>query len=299
MIPTSSVSVTHATQRGPITVTNSTSYTWSVYAKAGEYNWLGLNAYTGLTYRTSWFNLSTGVIGTEASGNSSTITNVGNGWYRLTVTRTTADTTAYLIILVANADNAPSFAGNGYSGIYIWGAQLEAGGFATSYIPTTTATVTRNTDNTIITGINFTSWFNYNSGTFYAEATSAGGTGPRVIGTDSDGGILSLGYGIGGVTSNHFISGEINLDKNGNKSNTSFNIKSACSYDRTGTSITREGLAPATSVNNGITETKISYISLGRQGNGGSVLNGSIKKIAYYPVRLSDSELRKITAMRI
>jgi hypothetical protein len=51
------------------------------------------------------------------------------------------------------------FSGNALSGIYIWGAQLEAGAFATSYIPTTTTALTRNADVATITGTNFSDWW--------------------------------------------------------------------------------------------------------------------------------------------
>jgi hypothetical protein len=53
--------------------------------------------------------------------------------------------------------------------VYAWGAQQEAGAFATSYIPTTSATVTRNFDNLSITSTNFASWFNQTTGTFAVQ----------------------------------------------------------------------------------------------------------------------------------
>ena len=110
--------------------------TWSICAKAGERNWFVINAYYGGDYKT-YFDLTNGVVGTSASGNTSTITKLANGWYRCTVTRTSVTPhTIYNGYGVAEADNDDSFFGNGTSGVYIWGAQLEQGSYATSYIPT-------------------------------------------------------------------------------------------------------------------------------------------------------------------
>ena len=54
--------------------------------------------------------------------------------------------------------------------IFPWGAQLEAGaGPPTSYIPTTTAAVTRNADVPTITGTAFSGWYNQTEGTLFAE----------------------------------------------------------------------------------------------------------------------------------
>ncbi len=54
--------------------------------------------------------------------------------------------------------------------LYAWGAQMEAGAFPTSFIPTGGADVTRSADNVGINGSNLTSWFNSSEGTFFAEA---------------------------------------------------------------------------------------------------------------------------------
>jgi hypothetical protein len=55
------------------------------------------------------------------------------------------------------------------SDVFLWGAQLEAGGFATSYIPTTTGSVVRSADVCSITGANFTSFYNQSEGTLFAD----------------------------------------------------------------------------------------------------------------------------------
>lgn len=126
------------------TVTSGAVYTASVYAKAAERNWIWMQPANG--NNKTWFNLSTGVVGTNGAGNTATITSAGNGWYRCTVSCAAATTTGYVDVGVSNADNTITYTGVAGNGVYVWGAQFEAGSFATSYIPTAAATVTRNAD---------------------------------------------------------------------------------------------------------------------------------------------------------
>ena len=163
------------------------NYTMSVFAKAAERNILTLMpATTGGGDAPVYFNLSNGTISTSlGSANSASIQSYPNGWYRCSVTDGTGGF-GYPFIGVAAVSGTESYAGNGTSGIYIWGAQLEAGVFSTSYIPTTTATVTRAADIASITGSNFASWYNNNEGTLFQNCISrtpaGGGTGGVGIG---------------------------------------------------------------------------------------------------------------------
>ena len=137
--------------------------TMSIFAKAGEWGWIllsPLGAGTGC-----WFNLSNGTVGTQVSGYVGSITPFGNGWYRCSVSFTGAGTSTTARIIPTNADNTLTN-GNGTSGIFIWGAQLEAGAFATSYIPTTTASVIRSADVCSITGSDFSGFYNQPEGTW-------------------------------------------------------------------------------------------------------------------------------------
>jgi hypothetical protein len=137
------------------TVLASSAYTLSFYAKAGEYTFLAINhGHTLVADFHTFFNLSSGTIGTSAAGNSPTIQAAGNGWYRCSVTRTTgvSQTSLSSRALACQSDNVVAFTGDTSSGIFIWGAQLEAGAFPTSYIPTTTTALTRPVDSAVIDG---------------------------------------------------------------------------------------------------------------------------------------------------
>ena len=91
-----------------------------------------------------------------------------NGWFKVSVTATANARGVY----VNRADGtSPN------QGIYIWGAQLEAGSFPTSYIPTTGATVTRSADVASMTGANFSSWYNQGEGSFVLSENNSFGAG--------------------------------------------------------------------------------------------------------------------------
>jgi hypothetical protein len=97
----------------------------------------------------TFFNLATGVKGTSiGSPTSYNIVALPNGWYRVDMTITTGAVYCDFYISPRPADGNPGpITGDGVSpAFYTWGAMLEAGAAASSYIPTTTATVTRAVD---------------------------------------------------------------------------------------------------------------------------------------------------------
>lgn len=97
--------------------------TASVYLKAGERNWINLNLGTG---QSAYFNLANGTVGTIAGTLLGTsITSVGNGWWRCSITAATAASTGRLSVYIATGNGTASYTGDGTSGIYIWGAQLS------------------------------------------------------------------------------------------------------------------------------------------------------------------------------
>jgi len=134
--------VTYATQTG-------TSSTFSFFAKAAERSWVAVLSNNG---NMSYFNIGNGTLGTIAATSTATITNYGNGWYRCTLFNSHGTFGAN--IYLATNNNVSSYAGDGTSGAFIWGAQLEASAtYATSYIPTLGSSVTRLADAASKTGI--------------------------------------------------------------------------------------------------------------------------------------------------
>ena len=300
-----STNATHATYTANFSASASTSYTASVYAKAQGLNFLCMrfdDQSTNLV--SSCFNLSTGTISTAAAGLgtftnlSSAITSVGNGWYRCSITATTASTTNILrvVLFVNNVTsdyNGAAYAGNGYSGIYMWGTQLEALSFPTSYIPTTTAAVTRVADSVSMTGTNFSSWYNPNQGTLYSEVILGSSVADKYIAQISDN-TTSNRILLAGTTNPYeaiVINNSIVVALNASGNFYSGTYKVSCFYAVNNFGIASGGSIPTTSLSGNL--PSVNRIDIG--GFYGTYLNGRIKKIAYYPEALSSTNLQALT----
>ena len=131
----SATAATHSAGQN-LTVPTATTYTGSVYVKAGEYNFAALLLLT--TFAAAQFiicDLTLGtIITTSGSPLATSITAVGNGWYRISITQiTNAAGTANIQVRPSNSGTTTFFTGDGTSGIYAWGAQLEVSATATAY----------------------------------------------------------------------------------------------------------------------------------------------------------------------
>lgn len=137
-----------------VTNTSGQLYTVTFFVKASERNWI-LIYVGGGPGQGRFFNVANGTIGDVLANtpNASSIEDYGNGWYRCSITYTATDSSSEIYLSTAISNGVSDYTGDGTSGVYIWGAQSEAGSYATSYIPTTSASVTRNADVISKTGI--------------------------------------------------------------------------------------------------------------------------------------------------
>ena len=150
--------------------TTSVNYTASIFVKKDEikYAYLRVND-SGGTYISGTFDLQDGIVTQEENGDLS-IENFGNGWYRIIGTAiSNANGLSYLELRTSKTPIYSNYIGNGSDGLYIWGAQLEQGSYATSYIPTSGANATRNAETASKSGLS--SYINSSEGVLYFEGS--------------------------------------------------------------------------------------------------------------------------------
>jgi hypothetical protein len=163
-----------------ISFTSGTVYTASAFFKQGVGN---AGRYIQIAWPATRFAANTFAnfdleLGTVALVTGSTVTadieNYGNGWYRCRCTNTCISTgtgangISIALIETSGATRLPTFTGTTTDVLYGWGAQTETGSIATSYIPTTTGSVTRNADVISVSGA-VSGSIGQTQGTIYAE----------------------------------------------------------------------------------------------------------------------------------
>jgi hypothetical protein len=243
--------------------------------------------------------LSTFAVAVNGGANfvSSSVQAINNGWYKISVTGLSVGTTASVArIQVTDASNLNPYSGTG-EGFAVWGRQLEAGAFPTSYIPTTTTALTRAADVATMTGANFSNWYNQTEGTLFAAAS--------VFNTTSNRGVFSASDGTANNELFHYVTGSAsNLVTTGGvfQANSfllsvilgGVTFKDAFSYKVNDIQAAINGLLASADTSAIIPVA--TQLRLGARGEGSFPLNGHISRISYYPRRLTNSELQALTA---
>ena len=288
-----------------LSVNNNSPYNISIFVKAGEYSKIGIReARNNGSYCT--YNLSTGSLIEESGTNGlSKIESFLNGWYKITLPYTTLSLSQSLPQIFALNDNYVSgnpnnysYTGDGASGIYIWGGQLEQGSYATSYIPTQGAISTRLAD--IATNSGNASLINSEEGVLYAEISAFANDGTNRAISISDGSTANVVRFYYSTTDNRIV-GNI---KSGGSTVFTYNnvltdatdfIKIALSYKANNFKMYVNGLEVSidTIGNEPTSLTELSFDN----GAGNDNFYGKTKAIAVYKTALTDEQLTALTTI--
>jgi hypothetical protein len=271
------------------TVSNGQEYSFSVFAKKAERNFIAI--YEDSAGAVAWFNLDLGIVGTTGGGAVAYIEPWENGFFRCSIRYIQTGTTGRLRIAVALQDLELSYAGTAGNGVFIYGAQLEAGSYATSYIPTLDATVTRGADAASKTGIS--SLIGQSEGVFYFDAANLFLSGSRSI---------ALAFTSGAAYYQIYLnaSNQVRVDVNGSLlllggtivENTRYKI--AVAYKAGDNALYINGTQIATSASTTI-PASLNDFYLGNSL--GTEQSGSYNASALYTTRLSNAELASITTL--
>lgn len=192
----------HRTYRPSITVTANAIYTASFFIKKNNIRYVRL-ILTQNGSTTIWagaqFDLDTKTFTSQVGSgggvfSAASIISFVNGWYRISVSGSIPGTGMIPMLVLSNGSallnsdtrGCPVYLGNTSNSLFVWGAQLEAQLGMTSYIPTTTGSVTRNAD--VISNTNASTLIGQTEGTIFVDYN-------KVLANDGSRAIISLNDG--------------------------------------------------------------------------------------------------------
>jgi len=232
-------------------------------------------------------------------------TTITDRWQRVSGTCVPSTTSA--VWVVRTTANAGSF-------FYTDCWQMELGSTLTSYIPTTTVTVTRSADNATMTGTNFSSWYNQNEGTIliltdklhsgifdgyrnYCQIMDSSGTNISVSIYTNQGGTVITNYGTMNSSRQVFDYQQINIGSAPTKFIIGQSINSKYSFFTSSKGRTPPQLPSKATPNsqNNTTPTNMTTLWIGRSGPPGGEINAHITRLTYYPIQITNQQLINLT----
>jgi hypothetical protein len=293
-----------------VTVSSGTAYTNSIFIKrgTGSADW----QYFQFRYRNGGFGTGGGVVvdvhnGTITYNSGLTdygIENYGNGWYRvfITQTATTNSSSAGPVLAFNEISNGfdVNIVGNTNADVLLWGSQIEAGSYKTSYIKTSGGTVTRSAD--ACNGSGTSAEFNGSEGVLFVELEALENGGSTRVISISNGSTSNNVYLNTSSSGNTFTAQIIVNGSSGGFSLSTTNVnqtnnnKIAIKYKTNDHAMWVNG----TEVD---TESSHSTANMGTLdrlnfdfGTGSSDYYGKVKQVIYFNEALSDSELATLTS---
>jgi len=279
-------------------------HTWSIFARAGEYKYAILRTRNGPIAAVA-FDLENGTFNVNQSSavyvaDSAKIENYGNGWYRCSITLDPSQSNIvgqlYPSISVGITGNeTDNFDGDGVSGIYVFGAQVEEQSYSTSYIPTSGSTVTRNQD--LANNAGSAPVFNSEEGVLYCEIAALANDGTFREITLNDG-TTSNAIEIRYVSTSNRLQcvarsgGGVTASLEFDLSNTTEFVKAALSYKANNFKMYLNGSLVATDTS-GATPVGLNRLSF--NWGGFNFFYGKTKEVKVFRRALTDAELTELT----
>jgi hypothetical protein len=283
-----------------------TTYTFSVFAKSfGSKLWIMLRFTTGgwggAVSNSIRFNLADGTVVVTGGTATGTATNYGNGWWRLTMTATSTanGNPASRVHLLPDAGLPLSYTGNGTSGAYLWGAQLETGTVATSPIITAGSPGPRAADTMTVSGADFSSWYNQLGGAVYWEGATFGPpTSHGLVGFDDTTGAERFQLGHTGTSAAALILVDNNVVQTPSSTTPANQIelgqvsKAAVSIQLNNCQVAANGGSPVT--DNSATMPTVTQMTVGTAITV-SGMTGPIYRVAYFPPGPAQDRIQQMT----
>jgi hypothetical protein len=283
---------------------SATAQTISVFLKQGEFTWSRIRVFDrrNSTGYNLFINLATGQLGAIPAGATATISIAANGFYRVQISIPAVvggTTECDVFVGAASSDGVADVVGDGVKGIFLWGAQLETGSVATSYIPTVAATATRNADVISKTGVS--GFIGQSEGSLYAEVDLRQLTTGLilVIGDGTVDNRIQISFSSSTNLFSTIRVGGVNLDYSATIPAipaTGGVFKIALGYKANDYVFALNGViySPSTATR---AVPACSAIYLGMNIFSASQLNDRIRAAAIYPTRLTNAELAALTTL--
>lgn len=275
--------------------TTSSIHTQSVFFKYHSRQWVQL--LSGGTSHYANFDIQNGVVGNVLDC-TATIEDYGSGWYKCTATLSSAGTPINMAIAVLDDDatsRLPNSTGTG--SYYVWGTQVEALSYATSYIPTTGATSTRNAD--VCNNSGSAQDFNSEEGVLYAEIARSNYSDYSLISINDETNSNVVAIGFNTSNSNLYARlktrGSTVFENTTQTSNVSQYYKLAISYSSTEAKYYLDGVLIQSVPNPTLFDNSISSLDF-EFGGGTSDFYGKVRNVQVFTEALTDEQLQKLTS---
>jgi hypothetical protein len=282
-------------------VTSGTTYTFSFFVKSIIARNVRINGATSLPQQSTDVNLSTLAI-SGAGSSTCRVLNFGNGWARVSQTYTATGTGNGRFIIYSMSGTTQSFQGSTNNGLYFFGAQLETGSIATSYIPTTTGSVTRNAEVITLSGA-VSGCIGQTEGVLYLEFIPPSGSTDRIFAITD--GTLNNRIAISRATSTRLevivrSSGSVVNGTIGSSAATAFNPnapnKVAYAYKSGDFALAINGSVVASGTTTFAFTSTLNDLGT-TESSLGSIFINRIRSVALYTTRLTNAELAALTTL--